>query len=108
MTPTLTAPTRTDGTDRRTRKVAGAFTLVELLVMVSILGLFVVIAQGNLLGALRKSRFDGQVQTFISVMQRAAEAAAEGGGRYEVIVNLSEQSIPAAPDQRHEPLGGAR
>ncbi len=92
MTPTFTAPTRTEGRDGPTRKAAGAFTLVELLVMVSILGLFILIAQGNLLGALRKSRFDGQVQAFVSVMQRAAEAASEGGGRYEVIVNLSEQS----------------
>jgi Tfp pilus assembly protein FimT len=68
------------------------FTLVELLVMTALLALFVVMAQTNLLGALRQSRFEGQVQEFVSAMQRAASAAAEGGGRYEVIVNLGEQT----------------
>jgi type II secretory pathway pseudopilin PulG len=92
MTPTSTAPTRTDDVDGPARKATAAFTLVELLVMLSILALFVLIAQGNLLGALRKSRFDGQVQGFVSAMQMAASAASEGGGRYEIIVNLGEQS----------------
>ncbi len=85
MMPTFTAPTPTS-------RVTRAFTLVELLVMTSILALFVLIAQGNLLGALRKSRFEGQVQSFISTMQMAAAAASENGGRYEVIVHLGDQT----------------
>ena len=69
-----------------------AFTLVELVVVLSMLGLFVLVAQVNLFGALRQSSFNGQVQGFISVMQMAASAAAETGRRYEVIVDISDQS----------------
>lgn len=71
---------------------ATAFTLVELLVITSILALFVLVVQMNLFGSLRKSRFYGQVQGFVSAMQMAASAAAEGGRRYEMIVDLGGQS----------------
>jgi type II secretory pathway pseudopilin PulG len=66
--------------------------LVELVVVLSMLGLFVLMAQANLFGALRQSEFNGQVQGFISVMQMAASAAAETGRRYEVVVDISDQS----------------
>jgi type II secretory pathway pseudopilin PulG len=70
----------------------GAFTLVELIVVLSMLALFAMIAQTNLFGVLHKSEFNAQVQDFISTMQMAASAAAETGRRYEVIVNVGEQS----------------
>jgi hypothetical protein len=70
----------------------GAFTLVELLVLTGLLALFVALAQMNLFGALQRSRFDGEIQPFVSAMQMAASAAAEGKGRYEVTVDLDDQS----------------
>jgi len=70
----------------------GGFTLVELLVVVSILALFVGIAQVDLFGTLRRSTFRAQVQGFVSVMQMAASGAAETGRRYEVIVDIGEQT----------------
>ena len=80
------------GVTPTTFRSARAFTLVELLVMTSILALFVLVVQVNLFGALGKSRFEGQVRGFVSAMQMAASAAAEGGGRYEMIVDLGGQS----------------
>jgi prepilin-type N-terminal cleavage/methylation domain-containing protein len=71
---------------------ARAFTLIELIVVVSLLAMFVSLVQMNLFAGLRKSRFSGRVQEFVSVMQMAASGAAEGGGRYEVIVDLASQS----------------
>ncbi len=45
----------------------------------------------NLTGLYRKNVFKGRVQDFISTMQTAANAAAESGKRYEVILDLTEQ-----------------
>ena len=56
------------------------------------LALFVVMAQVNLFGTLRRSTFKAQVQSFVSAMQRAASTAAETGRRYEVIVDVTEQT----------------
>lgn len=85
------------GNARRRRLLAGgapvaAFTLVELIVVLSILSLLVVLAQTNLFGTLRRQSFKAQVQDFISTMQMAASGAAESGRRYEVILDPTEQS----------------
>lgn len=74
----------------RTR--ARGFTLVELIVVVTVLALLVSIAQLNLFGALQRSTFKSQVQGLISTMQMAASGAAQTGRRYEVIVDVSEQT----------------
>jgi len=71
---------------------ARAFTLIELIVVLSILALFVMVTQVNLFGRLRQSEFSAQVQGFVSVMQMAASGAAETGRRYEVIVDIGQQS----------------
>lgn len=73
----------------RTRR---AFTLVELIVVLSMLALFVMVAQVNLFGMLGRSEFNAQVQGFLSTMQMAASAAAETGRRYEVTVDVGEQT----------------
>jgi hypothetical protein len=52
----------------------------------------VLMAQLNLFGALQRSTFKSQVQGFVSTMQMAASGAAETGRRYEVIVDVSEQT----------------
>jgi prepilin-type N-terminal cleavage/methylation domain-containing protein len=68
------------------------FTLVELLVVMSLISLLVLMAQVNLFGMLRRNTFKSQVQDFVSTMQMAASRAAESGQRYEMIINLAEQS----------------
>jgi len=68
------------------------FTLVELIVVLSILAMFVLMAQVNLFGTLRRSTFKSQVQSFVSAMQMAASTAAQTGRRYEVIVDVTEQT----------------
>jgi type II secretory pathway pseudopilin PulG len=69
-----------------------AFTLVELLVVMSLMSLLILIAQVNLFGMLRRNTFKAQVQDFVSTMQMAASHAGESGQRYEMIINLAEQS----------------
>jgi hypothetical protein len=56
------------------------------------ISLFVLMAQINLFGLLRKSTFKAQVQDFVSTMQMAVSTAAESNRRYEVIIDLTEQS----------------
>jgi Tfp pilus assembly protein FimT len=69
-----------------------ALTLVELLVVLSFISLLVIIAQVNLFDVLRRNTFKAQVQDFVSLMQMAASHAAESGNRYEMIIDLSDQS----------------
>ena len=70
----------------------GAFTLAELLIVMSIIGMLVLLAQTNLFRVLRRNTFQSQVQDFVSVMQMAAANAAETDRRYEVRINLMDQS----------------
>lgn len=74
------------------RDRVSAFTLVELIVVLTMLGLLVLLVQTNLFGVLRRQGFKSQVQDFVSTMQMAASSAAETGRRYEVIVDPAEQS----------------
>ena len=68
------------------------FTMAELLVVVAIVSLFVALAQIHLFGLLRKNMFKAQTQELVSTMQMAASAAAETGRRYEIIIDITEQS----------------
>lgn len=69
-----------------------AFTLTEIVIVIVMIALFALLAQVHLFGLLRKNTFRAQVQDFVSTMQMAARAAAESDRRYEVIVDLTEQS----------------
>jgi len=69
-----------------------AFVLIEMILVVSILALMVVMVQTNLFGTLRHGRFKSDVQDFISAMQMAASSAAESSRRYEMIIDLGEQT----------------
>jgi type II secretory pathway pseudopilin PulG len=71
---------------------AAAFTLVELILVMTMLGLLILLVQTNLFGVLRRQGFKSQVQDFVSTMQMAASSAAESGRRYEVIVDPTDQS----------------
>jgi len=67
--------------------------MAELVVVLVVLALFVLLAQMHLLGVLRKNTFRAQVQELVSTMRTAAAAAAESDRRYEVIIDLTEQSF---------------
>ncbi|NIP53511.1 MAG: prepilin-type N-terminal cleavage/methylation domain-containing protein [Phycisphaerae bacterium] len=67
-------------------------TLAELVVVIVILSLFVFLAVMSLSGLLRKNTFEMQAREFVSTMQMAAVAAAQSNRRYEVIIDLTEQS----------------
>jgi len=68
------------------------FTVTELVIVIVVLGVFVLLTVTNLFGLLRKNRFEMQAREFVSTMQMAASAAAESNRRYEVIIDLTEQS----------------
>ena len=68
------------------------FTMAELLVVLAVVSLFVLMAQMHLFGLLRKNTFKAQTQELVSTMQMAASAAAETGRRYEIIIDIAEQS----------------
>jgi prepilin-type N-terminal cleavage/methylation domain-containing protein len=68
------------------------FTLTELIIVMVVMSAFVLIAQLNLLGLLEKSSFKAQIQQIVSTMQMAAGSAGQSDRRYEVIIDLEQQS----------------
>lgn len=84
--PTCPVQTRIDTKYRR------GFTLVEAMIALVIASLMVGITMLNLGGAFIKSTFKGQVHDFVSTMQMAVRSSAETGRRYEVIIDLVEQT----------------
>jgi prepilin-type N-terminal cleavage/methylation domain-containing protein len=74
------------------RNTGYGFTLTEFIVVVLIVSLFVLLAVTNLSGLLRRNTFKAQANEFVSTMQMAASAAAESDRRYEVIIDIAEQS----------------
>ncbi|MDD5326256.1 MAG: prepilin-type N-terminal cleavage/methylation domain-containing protein [Phycisphaerae bacterium] len=92
--PTCTAPMHTDCVlpgRFDLRNTRPGFTFIELVVVISMLSLFVLLAVTNFAGLLRKTTFRAQVNDFVSTMQMAASAAAETNRRYEVIIDIAEQ-----------------
>jgi prepilin-type N-terminal cleavage/methylation domain-containing protein len=69
------------------------FTMVELLVVVTVISLFVLLAHIHLFKLLRKNTFKAQIQQLVSTMQMASTAASQSDRRYEVIIDLEEQSF---------------
>jgi type II secretory pathway pseudopilin PulG len=69
-----------------------AMTMIELVVALVMVSMFVVLAVPNLFGVLRKNTFKAHVRQFVSTMQMAVVAAAESNRRYEVIIDLTEQT----------------
>ena len=65
----------------------------HVVVALVVVSMFAVLAQARLFGLLRTSTFKAQVQEFVSALRMAARASAESDKRYEVIVDLAEQSF---------------
>jgi len=74
------------------RRARSGFTFAELLVALVIVSLFAAMARIHLFGLLGRSTFEAQMQGFVSTMQMAARAAAESDRKYEVIIDIEEQS----------------
>ncbi len=105
MTLTFTVPMPIDSRIRRgsdakrygcrsssMRRRNAGFTLTELIIVVALVSLFAAMAQLNIFGVLRKGTFRSQAQELISTLQMAVSAAAESDRRYEVIIDISEQT----------------
>ena len=96
--PTCSALMHTDRVSRtsylvsRTRNASRGFTLTESIVVVLIVSLFVLMAMTNLFGLLGKNTFKAQAQELVSTMQMAATAAAQSDKRYEIIIDMTEQT----------------
>jgi prepilin-type N-terminal cleavage/methylation domain-containing protein len=92
---TFIAQMPSDCTPRRTaltKRRQPAFTLIESMVSIVVIALFVLMAMVNLFELFRRTTFRAQAEEFVSTMQAAASAAAESDRRYEVIIDLTEQS----------------
>ena len=91
---TSTVQMRTDYTGRRKPAEVRTFgfTLAESMVVMVIASLLLIVAMINFRGLIRGNTFKGQIYEFVSTMQMAARAAAESDRRYEVIVDIPEQS----------------
>ncbi|MCF7973400.1 MAG: prepilin-type N-terminal cleavage/methylation domain-containing protein [Phycisphaerae bacterium] len=68
------------------------FTLIEMMLTLSVLALFVMLANTSVLSRVQTYTFKAQIQDFISTMQMAVMSAAETGRRYEVIVDPVNQT----------------
>ncbi|MFC1652172.1 Tfp pilus assembly protein FimT/FimU [Planctomycetota bacterium] len=75
---------------RKIRSTARAYTLIELMIVIGLLGLLVAIPQLNFLGIFERSRFEASLQDFVSTLQMAGRAAAESDRRYQVIIDQAE------------------
>ncbi|MDD5458475.1 MAG: prepilin-type N-terminal cleavage/methylation domain-containing protein [Phycisphaerae bacterium] len=73
-------------------KSRSGFTLAEFIIVIMLISIFVTMTLTRLAPLVTKNSFRGQVQDFISTMQMAASAAAESSRRYEVTVDLIEQT----------------
>ncbi len=76
----------------RTKYNRRGFTLTELVVVLVMVSLFVTMAVTNLYGLLGKNTFKAQAHEFVSTIQMAATAAAQSDRKYEVIIDITEQS----------------
>lgn len=74
-------------------KNKSAFSLTEMLVVIVILSLLLLLAQVNIFTMLRRNEFKSQAQLLVSTMQSAINAASQSDNRYELIIDLTEQSF---------------
>lgn len=67
-------------------------TFLEIVIVLVILSFLMALAALDLFGILRKNTFRGQAQELVSLMQMAATSASETGKRYEISIDLTNQS----------------
>ena len=74
------------------RPPSSGFTLAESMVVIVIVSLMVILCVTNLKGVLTKNSFKGKIQGFVSAIEAASTSASQSGKRYEVIIDIPEQS----------------
>ena len=77
--------------DTRASGHAG-FTLAESMVVIVVVSLLVALAATNLKGVLIKNSFKSQASGLVSALESASTSAVQSGKRYEVIIDIPQQS----------------
>jgi len=73
-------------------KNSGGFTLTEVMVVIVLMSLIVALVQNNFFGVMQRNVFIADVQDFIASFQMAATAAAQSDRKYEIIIDVAEQT----------------
>jgi prepilin-type N-terminal cleavage/methylation domain-containing protein len=68
------------------------FTLTEMMIVIVIMSLIALLVQNNFFGVMQRNVFIADVQDFISAFQMAANAAAQSNRKYEMIIDVAEQT----------------
>jgi len=68
------------------------FTLAEAMVVMVIAALFVALVATNLGGAFSRNTFKSKAQGLVSALEMASTSAAQSDKRYEVIIDIPQQS----------------
>ena len=68
------------------------FTLAEAMVVIVIISLLIMIAATNLKGVITKNSFKAKSQGLISALEAAVTSAGQSNKRYEVIIDIPQQS----------------
>jgi len=76
----------------RLRNGPAGFTLAESMVVIVIVSLLVVLAATNLKGVIIKNSFKSKAQGLMSAIEAASTSAAQSDKRYEVIIDIPQQS----------------
>jgi prepilin-type N-terminal cleavage/methylation domain-containing protein len=74
------------------RATGHGFTLAESMVVIVVVSLMIVLAATNLSGVITKNSFKGKAQGLVSALEMASTAAAQSDKRYEVIIDIPQQS----------------
>ena len=69
-----------------------AFTLAEAMVVIVVVSLLIMIAAPNLRGVITKNSFKAKCQGLISALDAAVTSAGQNNKRYEVIIDIPQQS----------------
>lgn len=68
-------------------------TLVETVASVLIIALAVIIVQASLMSKLTKNAFENEAHSLVSALQLATTSAARSDKRYEIIIDITEQTF---------------
>jgi prepilin-type N-terminal cleavage/methylation domain-containing protein len=68
------------------------FTLAESMVVIVVVSLLIMLAATNLKGILIKNLFKSQASGLVSALESASTSAAQTGKKYEVIIDIPQQS----------------
>jgi prepilin-type N-terminal cleavage/methylation domain-containing protein len=79
-------------TDNERQAARHGFTLAEAMVVIVIISMLIMIAATNLKGVITKNSFKAKSQGLVSALEAAVTSASQSGKRYEVIIDIPQQS----------------